>query len=199
MRKISKSGSFFNLPNFCFPNTFDAINHAEISFNCQFVEVWQPLRVNNERFPTFLPYTVFMAAHFMVMIGSCLQPKGTKHTFSVPVYLELIQAIWQIFSFLSKAPPGIARGTRLPLIRVIKTGVPMPTGFTNMRDAGSRGDLRTHYPQGRSSDGTQSEEIEGSVGPARGRGLWAERCRSRGGTVRMKGIRHKREERGEDE
>lgn len=44
--------------------------------------------------------------------------------------------IWQILRFLSKAPQGIARRTRLPLIRVIKTGVPMPTGFTNMRDAG---------------------------------------------------------------
>ncbi len=28
---------------------------------------------------------------------------------------------------------------------------------------GAEGDLHTHYPQGRSSDGTQSEEIESSV------------------------------------
>lgn len=50
--------------------------------------------------------------------------------------------IWQILRFLSKAPQGIARRTRLPLIRVIKTGVPMPTGFTNMRDAGGGGGIR---------------------------------------------------------
>lgn len=73
--QIFQKWLFFKYAKFLFAKpckTFVAVNDAEISFKRQFGEVWQPLLENNDRFPTFLPYSVFMAAHFMVMIGSCL-------------------------------------------------------------------------------------------------------------------------------